>query len=109
MKKIKNPEKYIQKLKCQVKRMETSLDYWRNLNSDKAAELNELRQSAFGAHWFTYESGVTNSVSHSSNGELTKNVTIGKQVVILGSIMEFQRSANGKNSTTFELKKVYMK
>lgn len=93
-KKLKNPEKYIERLKREVQE-------WKGISD---ANFESCRR-AEGKYWFTYSKGVTKSVSLSSLS-LAREVRLNSEVIIRGRVVEIKQGAE-KPEVTFELRDVH--
>lgn len=109
--KYKNPDKYIAKLKSDLKRNESDIDYWMKEYHEACNELTKLKKETFGKLWFTYNEEVTHSVSFVHNPlEKSKLGSVGDEVVIIGNIIEITQSAKKKDaSAVFHTHTVYLK
>lgn len=91
---MKNPMKYIQRLKQQLKWAGESVDHFRDLAAKR-----------LGSYWFTYEDGVTKSVSNLSI-EQARKVRIGSEVIMRGNVLKIEQIEPEKVTVTFSVKDV---
>lgn len=107
--KYKNPDKYIEKLKNEIRLQKI----WARQDAAKIQDLHnlndQLKFSAHGKHWFSYSDGVDQVVSL-SHDSLLDGIKLGQEVWLCGKITKFTRSIdNSKSSARFSLKNVYRK
>lgn len=91
--KYKNPEKYIKRLKGEIKRKD-----------ELCSCLRKDWYAALGLAWFTYKDVVEQSVVLSP--EDARKFHIEDEVVVRGKIIKFKPSDNGQYVVTFTLKQV---
>jgi hypothetical protein len=93
----KNPDKYIELLKDQVRRAmdanKVNFDDWRKSQADLFKEQ--------GKHFFDYTKGVTQTAIM-TNTDYTQ-VNIGSTVKFISKVIKMERGEQGKVIITFEL------
>lgn len=107
--KYKNPDKYVERLKDEISRQNSSLNYWKNEHRARMDEIKNLKDDAFGEYWFTYsDPGAELTVNLISHEDMLDRINLGQEVICFGSIESFKRGYD-KNSAKFLIKKVYVK
>ena len=96
MKKLKNPMKYIQRLKKYLAWEKESVEYLRK----------QLRE-AVGSFWFTYKAGIEQGVVLGLNS--TRRCRINDEVLIHGNVKSIVPRDDGDYTVTFHIHDVHIK
>jgi hypothetical protein len=108
MKNIKNPERYIKRLKAKLAQTETMLRFAREHRDKNYREMVAARCSAFGDEWFSWSSPSRLGVNFTQKDTVNR-ARIGAKVIAIGEVVEFQRSKTGENTAHMDFKTVYIK
>ena len=93
MKKIKNPEKYVKRLKSRIESLESFV-------TKQTGRLMDER----GVPWFFFVDGITHGVEF-HNKEVAQQCRISQPIIIKGQVVSIH-DKEGKRSATLSLKEV---
>jgi len=94
--KYKNPDKYIDKLKIELKRNKVFIE----LQSNRLSE-------ARGSYWFGYDEDVSARAVLST--ESLKGAKLNQEVMVSGRISGYERESSDKHIVTLKLNRVALK
>jgi len=109
--KYKNPDKFINKLKFELKRKDRVMDARDSEISRLIKEKESIKTNAYGKRWFTYkdpghEMGV-NLAGHDAIIQLD-HLPLGTTIVCFGKVVEIIRGIK-KNEASMLINDVYLK
>lgn len=109
--KFKNPDKHIEKLKDEISRLQSRINYKEELINRIANEKEELISNAFGAHWFDYSNkGTRIAVDLKSEYEQVRNgnIRMNTKIVATGQVCDIKMDQDS-TIVGIMIKTVYVK